>query len=570
MKCMERIALVLACAALWGAAVPVQGQVPGGDYYIHGIFNPTIADARKVEVRPELIDTILPTLPVTYGLLPVKADIPARVDSIAPASLRIAVPQQRLYKGYVKAGFGLYTTPVGELYYDQGRSRKDTWGIHLKHFSSNGGLDDVGPSDYSFNNAAGHYTHFIRDHEVGGRIDYDRRRISYYGLALNDSIQALQDSIGPLDDDLRQIYNDIGFSGRIRSMYKDSTKLAYDAGIGVHSYSNLTGSRETNMRVEAALRKQEGRETYGADVLIDNNAYRAKVGGVIGDIRQNGTLIGVSPSVATRGDKYDVQVGAGLFVDAMGRTTFHFFPQARMSYRLFDDILVPYAGVDGERRRNSFRSLTRENPWLGGTPVLANSSLMYDLYGGLRGSFSQHMGFDVRVSRSRMRDMPLFVNTDNAPFGDQMAAVYDQVDIFTISGSLHYHVRESLDLTGRVEVATYETDRVAEAWNLPPYTVAFGAKYDLRQKLILRGEALFLGQRFAQGAPRVDEEGVVFGHEVVELDGFLDLYLGVEYRYTRRLSVFLEVSNLSASKYERWYRHPVQRGLVLGGATYAF
>mgnify|MGYP002682147599 CR=1 FL=1 len=55
-----------------------------------------------------------------------------------------------------------------------------------------------------------------------------------------------------------------------------------------------------------------------------------------------------------------------------------------------------------------------------------------------------------------------------------------------------------------------------------------------------------------------------------DLDGFMDLYLGLEYRYTKRLSLFLDVSNLSASKYERWYQYPVKRTLLLGGATYAF
>ncbi|MBK9759407.1 MAG: hypothetical protein IPO90_05415 [Flavobacteriales bacterium] len=45
---------------------------------------------------------------------------------------------------------------------------------------------------------------------------------------------------------------------------------------------------------------------------------------------------------------------------------------------------------------------------------------------------------------------------------------------------------------------------------------------------------------------------------------------GVEYRYTKRLSLFFDASNLSASKYERWNRYPVQRTLFMGGATYAF
>lgn len=45
-------------------------------------------------------------------MLTVKADVPARVDSIEAAKLNIQLAQQRLYKGFVKAGFGVYTTPL--------------------------------------------------------------------------------------------------------------------------------------------------------------------------------------------------------------------------------------------------------------------------------------------------------------------------------------------------------------------------------------------------------------------------------------------------------------------------
>lgn len=548
-----------------------QGQPPGGEYVIQGIFSPTIADARKIDPRPQIIDTILPELPVSYKLLSVQAEVPARVDTIEAARVDLQAAQQRLYKGYVKAGFGLYTTPLGEIYYDQTRSRENGFGIHAKHFSSNGGLDDVGPSDYSFNSIDGYYKHLVRTHEVQGRLMYDRRRVSYYGYTSNDSIQELHDALEPPEDALKQIYNDIGFAGRIRSLYKDSTRVAHDVGLEVHSYGNLTGSRETNVLIDADLSMVEGRERYGLGVLLDNNAYRGVVGGVIGDFRQNGTLLGFTPTVSTGGDKYQVKVGAGLFVDAMGGTSFHFFPMAYASYSLFDDILIPYVGIEGDRRRNSFRSLSRENPWLVGAPALSNTSRMYDIYGGLRGSFSSRMGFDVRVSRIRMDRMPLFVSISNEPFGDQFVPIYDQVDIFRVGGELRYHVRNSLDMTGRIEVSTYETLTQAEAWNLPPYEIAIGAVYTLRSKLIIRAEAQFLGQRKARGVELASAQNqplVVYATE--DLDGFMDLYLGFEYRYTKRLSVFLDLSNISASKYERWYRYGVQRGLVLGGATYAF
>lgn len=563
--------LTAAAFLLAGPALLAQDPQAGGEFVIQGFFTPTIRDVQKVDIRPEMLDTILPDIPVTYRVIDAKADIPARVDSIAPAKVKLEATQQRLYKGYVKGGFGLYTTPLGELYFDQTRSRNNAYGLHAKHFSSNGGLDDVGPSDYSFNSIDGFYKHFLRTHEVQGRLIYDRRRVSYYGYTSNDSIQDLINSLAPPEDALRQVYNDLGFAGRIRSLTADSAKIAHDVGLEVHSYSNLTGSRETNVRITADLSMQDGSETYGLGVLIDNNAYRGFVGGAIGDFTQNGTLTGFTPQVSTRGDKYLVQVGAGIYIDALGSTSFHFFPTAYASYSLFEDILMPYVGLQGERSRNSLRSLTRENPWLVGAPSLTNTSKLYDLYGGLRGSFSSRVGFDVRVSRSRIGDMALFVNSPNPPFGDRMVPAYDRVDIFNVGGELRYHVKNSVDVTARLDVSSYETRSQAEAWNLPPYELALGAVYDLRQKLIIKGEAQFLGRRKARGNEVVvpgQPAGILY--ETLELEGFLDLYIGIEYRYTKRLSVFLDMSNLSASKYERWSRYPVQRGLLLGGATFAF
>lgn len=569
----KRTASVLLLAALALLAPKAVAQTngdgtPGGQYIINGKYVPTIANVQKIDLRPTAFDTVLPDRAVSYDLLPVKGTVPAKVDSISAVKLNIATTQERLYHGFVKAGFGLYTTPLAEVYYDQTRSRENAYGIHVKHFSSNGGLDDVGPSDYGYNNIDGFYTQYMKHHEVGGRLTYDRRRVNFYGyspVALDDDTIAQ-----PTDDELERFYNDIGFQARIKSLYRDSTKIAHDVALEVHAYSNDVRSTETNLKLTAQLGKEEGTESYGLGIVLDNNAYRGKLGNGLEDLRQNGTLFGLTPSVSTSGEKYMVKVGAGIYVDAQGKTTFHFFPQAEASYRLFDDILMPYVGVDGRRIRNSFRSLSRENPWLVDAPDLVNSSLNYDIYGGLRGSFSSQMGFDVRISKSRMKARPLFVSLPpgDPSFGDQFAPVYDRVDQLDISGELHYHAGSAIQVNGRVDIYTYDTDEQAEPWNLPPYKISLGATYDLRQKLILKLEAQFLGARKALGYEDQLADAPVATTR--DLDGFMDLYFGAEYRYTKRLSLFVDVSNLSASKYERWYRYPVQRTLFMGGATFAF
>lgn len=543
-----------------------------GEYVIQGIYNPTLIDAQKIDLRPEGIDTILPTLPVTYSLLPTRAEIPPRVDSLTAAKLNVEKALGQLYKGYVKAGFGLYSTPLGELYYDQGRNRKNGFGVHLKHLSSNGGLDDVGPSNYSNNSVDAFYRGIIQKNEASGRLIYDRRRISYYGYPSNDSIEnSIQNAPEATKDRLKQFYNDLGFAARVRSINEDSSKLAHDVALEAHSYSNNSRSRETNIRASISAGLQEKTEYYHATLLIDNNAYRGYPSPDSADFRQNGTLIGLMPSVRTVGRKYFVRAGVGLYLDALGETTFHFFPQAYAHYALFDNILVPYVGLDGERRRNSFRSLTRENPWLNPAPRLRNTSELFDLYGGLRGSFANNLGFDVRASFSSFDNMALFVNTPNPPFGDRMTAVYDEVEVTNFSGELTYSRSTDLRLSARMDVYKYTTKVQDEPWNLPPYKLTFAARYSLRDKLVLKAEALFLARRPAFRAPEPTSDSTIVAVSTrTELDGFLDLYVGAEYRYTKRLSLFLDMSNITASKYERWYRHPVQRGLIMLGATYSF
>jgi len=55
-----------------------------------------------------------------------------------------------------------------------------------------------------------------------------------------------------------------------------------------------------------------------------------------------------------------------------------------------------------------------------------------------------------------------------------------------------------------------------------------------------------------------------------ELKGIFDANLGLEYRYTKKLSAFINFNNIGAVRYQRWEDYPTQRFNVLGGLTYSF
>jgi hypothetical protein len=49
-----------------------------------------------------------------------------------------------------------------------------------------------------------------------------------------------------------------------------------------------------------------------------------------------------------------------------------------------------------------------------------------------------------------------------------------------------------------------------------------------------------------------------------------DINLGLEYRYNKRLSAFIQMNNLASQRYNRWYNHPVQIFQFMGGITARF
>jgi hypothetical protein len=52
---------------------------------------------------------------------------------------------------------------------------------------------------------------------------------------------------------------------------------------------------------------------------------------------------------------------------------------------------------------------------------------------------------------------------------------------------------------------------------------------------------------------------------VKELGFIADANLGLEYRYNKRLSAFIQLNNLASQGYMRWYNYPVQRFQFMGG-----
>ena len=57
---------------------------------------------------------------------------------------------------------------------------------------------------------------------------------------------------------------------------------------------------------------------------------------------------------------------------------------------------------------------------------------------------------------------------------------------------------------------------------------------------------------------------------VPELPSYIDANLSVEYFYSPLFSAFLNINNITNSKYSKWHNYPTQGINIMGGFSYRF
>jgi len=92
------------------------------------------------------------------------------------------------------------------------------------------------------------------------------------------------------------------------------------------------------------------------------------------------------------------------------------------------------------------------------------------------------------------------------------------------------------------------------------------ARYNLRNKILVDIDILGLGKRYAKEFNAGEHNPPLL---TKELPSVLDFNLGIEYRYTKILSLWLRLNNFTGSKYYVWDQYPSQRFNLMAGFTYS-
>jgi len=361
-----------------------------------------------------------------------------------------------------------------------------------------------------------------------------------------------------------QRFNYFGGNAELLSHYTDLERYNHDIKLSYYNVSDHYNASENNIKVTGFVQKMINKELFKVNGGIDYYNYKTS-----GDTTNN-TIITLNPNFIAKGDKYKASLGVTTTMDIFVRSKFYFYPNVDVSYNVFDDIIVPYAGLTGGLQKNSFKTLTDKNPFVLSQLAMANTNRRLQLYGGLKGTLSSTVAYDAEVSYANIGNMVLYVNDTKELFQNKFDVIYDDANEFKVRGEVSYQQREKLRINLRAEYFNYKMKTELRAWYTPQVQITLSGNYNLRDKIVAKVDLFYLDDQFAKTF--VPDGSSPTGTKVVakELKGVFDANIGLEYRYTKKLGFFLNFNNIANVRYYRYSNYPTQKFSLMGGLSYSF
>jgi hypothetical protein len=526
-----------------------QQNVPDQSQDVVKNFDAKLLESEKIRVNPVLPPVDTTTKAQSYSV-PNKVLVvdyqPPRLRPIGMATEKI--PPQ--YNGYAKLGYGFPNSPYGELAYRYGNPKQYLVGLNVKHHSAED--KKLQNQKFSKTGVALNGTFYA---DVGIAVDaklsYDNDINHYYGYNKVRDTSFLANAV-------KQSFGVFGASIRAYNSVRTVADFNYALGLGFTTLSDNFTSKESDFNIKLEATKWFA-ERHPLSIILRTDFTKYDTADT-GSKSQTLNNFYVQPSFTFKGGIYSIKLGANLISH---EDVFYPKPDIEANLNLAGNKLSIFAGVRGDFTKNSYRNLTRYNPFIFSRQKIKNTDVM-EYYGGIKGSLS---GFDysAQAGFSNNKNLALFLS-DTTDLRRRFKVLYDTVGIFNIRGAITMRPTKDMELTATVSQNVYQKAKEIAAWGLPSLDINVGAKYMIINDPKTNTVASIKAGIFVQN-------GVNFINKAKQADrlnGLFDLSLGGELFFSKNIGVFFDANNLLNLKRERWYNYPTFGLNILGGVTARF
>ncbi len=537
-------------------------------------YTPTISDAFKVKSTPILNDSVTQkkkqirysifSVPVASTYTPAKGRA-ANIDRPKPIEI---------YDNYATLGFGNFTSALAEFYSNFQLNRSDNLGIYMHHNSSQGGIDEILVEDKFYNTSLDlNYTSRSRDYTYGIEIGAEHQLFNWYGLPETPTLT--QEEINAIDPQQNYFGAKLGGKLQFDDLYFKKASLNY------RFFGDAQGSIEHHAVVKPTFEFEMGNSLITTNFIVDylSGSFDRDLDPAQQIPNDYGVLnLGVNPSLVILRDNLTLHLGAAVYysIDTENDDNdFFIYPKVTASYRLLDDNVIAYGGLEGELNQNSYRDAVQQNPFVSPTLIIEPTNNLYDAYVGLKGKISEVVSYNFRGSYISEDEKPLIVNNprttlllEGFDYGNSFSYRYDDVTTLVGYGELNVEISKKFKLGAAAEYFSYDNEDEQEAWNLPEVKASVLLDYQINKQWFAGAQLFYVGER--KDIDHTVITSPTLPEATVTLDSYFDANINIGYRLDEQLSFFVKGNNLVGENYERWVNFPVQGIQVLGGVTYKF
>ena len=534
-------------------------------------FKPTIPEASRLNEKAAFADTIKKVRTQEYAV--VETDLKSNYKTRPLKAAKVKADKiTQLYATKVSIGFGNAWTTKASIVHNSKRSKTLSYGILLNHFANKykvplvlEGFQPAIPREPYLVKNSKNTLHLYgkkisASHILIANLDYDRRTTVYHLPYFN---------VLPSEENCRNrfAYTKLSFSAISRELAAD--KLKHHTTFFV---SDLNEFSENQIHLSTNLSKTIKGLPFALGIeLNDYLNYNNP------DSKFESTNVQsfhFSPSTAIT--KYGVDFDLGIeFHYLSDGTPFDIFPQIRATKELVKDVLLVHGGLRHSDQRHTLKSLSDENPYihsygtdqtiLSGNAILQNLKRTDsdELYVAMRNVLAEDEVFEGSVAYGMVGNFAHFVRDYNLNYNRFLV---DYIDVKQLHINANYDRKINNIISVNANANYYNWDK--EVYHKPNFTCDISTPVNLRDKIKVAPSLSYIGKRKTNSS--FGSEPVFLPVIVEELPSQFHMNLGVHYNYTKNISAYLQLNNLTNSKQDMWrdYREVGFNGLF--GLNYSF
>lgn len=544
-------------------------------------YTPKISDAFKVKEIPELneeetaqkekIKYTIFSFPVASTFTPSKG----KAEGVEKEK------QEHLFKNYATLGVGNYGTFIGELFVNHDINNTDYIGGMFRHHSSEGGIQNIVLED-GFYDTSIDVMYGSNRKDISWNLDlgYQNQIYNWYGLPANfGSTLTTQDRATLINGiNPQQTYGTISLGGNVA--FNES--ILNKASLQYNHFSDASGSSENRFYAKPTIEFDVLESAVKTDLLVDyvggsfkNNYSKTNTE----RLKYGFTNFGIVPSFVMQQEDWTLNIGAGLFYsmdNVKSNNKFLVYPQFNASYKVVGDLMIFYAGAEGNLEQNSYMDFVNENPFVSPTMNIAPTDRQYDVFAGLKGKLTNSISYNIRGSYINERNKALFksnnynenAGNDDYGYGNSFQVVYDDMKTLNFYGELKADFSENVTFGINGSFSSFTNDLQQEAWNLPAIRINSSLDFNITEKWFAGANVFYVGERkdqqsFMNSLIDIDQSPIT-------LPSYFDVNANVGFKYSDRLTAFARANNITNNAYQKWLNYPVQGLQVILGVNYKF